>query len=84
MEKTILLMTNSERIAEIDAQIKSVPYQEFKITEFEMSVVATLRKQAHGSYKQEQILAGVERKIFGKSNALEPSKFNALGKRIAN
>lgn len=81
---TVLLMTNQERLAEIEEQLKKVTYQEFKITEFEMRVMGTLKRQGHGSHKQELILAGIERKIFGRSKALEPSKFNALGKRIAN
>lgn len=79
-----LCMTNKERIDDIEAQIKDVPYQNFNITEFEMKVLGTLKKQNHGSHKQELILAGIERKIFGRSKELDQSRFNALGQRIAN
>lgn len=66
---TILLMTEQERIEQIDAQ-NSLN----KLSEFEISVLSTMRKQRFGSAKQLKILAGIEQKLFGRDFDMEPTK----------
>ena len=70
---TILLMTEQERIEQIDAEISGVKSQ-YNINQFELDVLATLRKQRFGSAKQLNILAQIERKVFGRSFEMEPTK----------
>lgn len=76
--KTVLLMTNAERIEDIEKEISGVKGQ-FGITQFELNVMATLKKQHHGSDKQERILAQIEIKVFGYSKARFETRLGANG-----
>ena len=70
---TALLMTNAERIEDIEKEIRGVKGL-FNITQFELNVMATLKNQHHGSDKQERILAQIEIKVFGYSKARMASR----------
>lgn len=82
--KTILLMTNEERIKDIEKKIRGVKGI-FNITQFELNVMATLKKQHHGSDKQERILSKIEIKVFGYSKSRMESRrgIGNLAKKVA-
>ena len=52
------------RIADIEKEIRGVKYQ-YGITSFEIQVMGTLKQQQSGSTKQLNILANIEKKVFG-------------------
>lgn len=60
----MMLLTNAERIADIEKEISGVKSL-YNINQFELDVMATLKKQRFGSPKQQKILAQIEVKVFG-------------------
>jgi len=69
----VLLMTLQERLEQLDKEIVGVKHQ-YEINQFELNVLASLRKLTCGSHKQLKILGQVETKVFGKSMDMEPTK----------
>lgn len=73
---TILLMTEQERVEQIEAEISGVKSL-YNITQFDLDVLNTLKKQRHGGAKQLKILAQIEVKVFGRDFDMEPTKRKA-------
>ena len=64
-------MTEKERIDQIDAAPVDISRT---LTDFELKVLNTLRKQRFGGAKQLKVLAEIEKKIFGRHFDLEPTR----------
>lgn len=68
-----MLLTNADRIADIEKEISGVKSL-YNINQFELDVMATLKKQKFGSVKQQAVLAGIEIKVFGYDREFEEKR----------